>query len=226
MALWRLTEPLILASRSPARRDAAAGCRHPVRGPCRPTSTSARSTALADGAGAGAAIALAAAKALAVAPAPPGRLVLGADQTLSLGRRPYPQGRRPSPKPRADPGAFARARHIISTARRPWRGTATCCGAVSTAPSSTMRPFDDRFLDRYLDAVGPVRHRNGRRLSARRARHPAVRARSTATTSPFSACRSCRCWRRCAIAGASWSADRWNRAPASSASRWRIRARR
>ena len=48
-------------------------------------------------------------------------------------------------------------------------------------------------LDDYLDAAGDERAAQRRRLSARRARHPAVRARSRATISPSSACRCCRC---------------------------------
>jgi septum formation protein len=95
---------------------------------------------------------LARAKARAVAAQMPGRLVLGADQTLALGHRRFSKA----------PDRAA-AREQLSALRGK---THTLHSAVAVVASGaivfehvdaarlTMRAFSDGFLDRYLDAVG------------------------------------------------------------------------
>ena len=97
----------------------------------------------------------------------PGRLVLGADQTLALGERAVLQAGRSRGRARAAQGA---ARH------EPTR----CIPAIAIARDGaivfehrdvarlTMRAFSDGFLDAYLDAAGDGGDGERRRLSARR----------------------------------------------------------
>ena len=95
MSLWLASEPLVLASRSEVRRTMLEAAGIPVE--VRPADIDERRVEAAAPAGdAGAAAALLArAKASAIAAAMPGRLVLGADQTLVLGTQRFYQACRP-----------------------------------------------------------------------------------------------------------------------------------
>src|SRR4051812_38915557 len=87
MALWLAKTPLVLASKSEVRRALLADAGIPIE--VRPADIDERAIETRAGSNDPAAIAalLAREKARAVSAAMPGRLVLGADQTLALGSR-------------------------------------------------------------------------------------------------------------------------------------------
>jgi septum formation protein len=152
MGLWLADEPLVLASRSESRRSvlAAAGI------PLEVMAADIDERALEAQAGAASpgevALLLARHKALAVTSQRPGRLVLGADQTLALGQRLY-----------AKPADLAAARdqiggmrgrtHELHSAVVVARDGAVLFEHCETA-RLTMREFSDGFLDSYLAAAG------------------------------------------------------------------------
>ena len=113
-------------------------------------------------------------KARAVAAQVPDRLVLGADQTLALGERRFSK---PADRARRASSLRRCAARPMSCIRRSRScATARYCSSMSTAARLTMRAFSDEF-PRRLSRCGRRRgDRQRRRLSARRARHPAVRA--------------------------------------------------
>jgi septum formation protein len=118
-----------------------------------PADIDERSAAPAGAGGASAAaMLLARAKALAVAEARPGRIVLGADQTLALGNLQLH-------KPEGRAGAARQLRmlrgrsHALHSAVALARGEEVLFAHVATA-TLTMRNFSDDFLARYLDAAG------------------------------------------------------------------------
>ncbi|MEX0751886.1 MAG: Maf family protein [Xanthobacteraceae bacterium] len=152
MPLWLASDPLVLASRSAARRNllAAAGIAVEVK----PADIDER--AIEAGASAAepsaAAVLLARAKARAMAGQLPGRLVLGADQTLALGRQRFA-------KPADSNAAAAQLRalrgktHALHSALAVVRDGTTLFEHNDSA-QLTMRAFSDQFLDGYLDAAG------------------------------------------------------------------------
>src|SRR3954468_12648343 len=87
MALWIASKPLVLASRSEVRRRILAGAGLPIE--VRPSSVDERAVEARAHVHEAAEVArvLAGAKAHTVAAEMPGRVVLGADQTLTLGER-------------------------------------------------------------------------------------------------------------------------------------------
>ena len=149
MALWLAPQPLVLASRSDVRGKilAAAGLRFEIR----PAQIDERAAEAKSGASDAAAVAryLARAKAGAVATTLPGRLVLGADQTLARGNKRFS-------KPPDRGGAAAQLRelrgrtHELHSALALMRDGEVLFDCVDTA-RLTMRDFSDRFLDSYLD---------------------------------------------------------------------------
>jgi septum formation protein len=82
----------------------------------------------------------------------PGRLVLGADQTLALGVRRFSK-----PKDRASAAEQLRAlrgeTHALHSAIAVAHGGTIAFEHVAVA-RLTMRDFSDAFLERYLDAAG------------------------------------------------------------------------
>lgn len=152
MALWIADQPLVLASRSDVRGKilAAAGLRFEIR----PAQIDERAEEARIGAPDAAAAArhLARAKAGAVAATLPGRLVLGADQTLARGNRRFSK-----PADRAAAVEQLRAlrgrTHELHSALALVRAGETLFAQVGTA-RLTMRDFTDRFLEDYLDMVG------------------------------------------------------------------------
>jgi nucleoside triphosphate pyrophosphatase len=148
MALWLAANPLVLASRSGARRALLAAAGIPLD--VRPADLDER--ALAAGAPAAAAALLAREKALAVARTHPGRLVLGADQTLALGAERFD-------KPADQAAAAAQLRalrgrtHTLHSAVALVQDGTVLFEHADTA-RLTMRAFSDRFLERYLDTAG------------------------------------------------------------------------
>jgi len=154
MALWLADKPLVLASKSAPRRALLEAAGIPVE--VRPADIDERAVeqaAAANAAGEVAAL-LARAKARAVAAVMPGRLVLGADQTLVLGERRFD-------KPvdlaaaRAQLGVLAGKTHELHSAIAFVRDGEVLNETVQVARMS-MRPLSDRFLDAYLEAAGSM----------------------------------------------------------------------
>ena len=152
MALWRAAEPLVLASKSAVRRAVLEAAGVPVEiavADIDERGIEARS-GLSDPGEVGKL--LAREKARAVSTAKPGRIVLGADQTLAL------DGRRFSKAPdRAGAREQLRAlrgnTHALHSAVAVLRGGAVLYEHVAMA-RLTMRAFSDDFLEAYLDEVG------------------------------------------------------------------------
>jgi septum formation protein len=152
MPLWLDPQPLVLASRSDVRGKmlAAAGLRFEIR----PAQIDERALEAQAGAldAAAAARLLAHAKAQAVAATLPGRLVLGADQTLARGNKRFgkPANREAAA---AQLHALRGRSHELHSALVLVRDGAMLFNCVDSA-RLTMRKFSDRFLDDYLDMVG------------------------------------------------------------------------
>jgi septum formation protein len=149
--LWLNAEPLVLASKSTARLAllAAAGIAVEVL-PADIDERGVEAKASAQDAGAVAAL-LAREKARAVAAQRPGRLVLGADQTLALGARRFSK-----PADRAAAGEQLRAlrgkTHALHSAVTVMRD-GDVLFEYADAARLTMRLFSDKFLEEYLDAA-------------------------------------------------------------------------
>jgi septum formation protein len=150
--LWLAEQPLVLASRSASRRAVLAAAGIPLE--ILPADIDER--AIEEDAGSlspGAiAVLLARQKASAVAAKRPGRLVLGADQTLALGQRVFA-------KPPDLPGARDQLRslraqtHMLHSGIVLVRDRDILFEHCETA-RLTMRDFSDRFLESYLETVG------------------------------------------------------------------------
>ena len=152
MALWLAGKPLVLASRSRIRQTLLAAAGVPVD--MRPADLDERAVeakAPPQAPGAAAAL-LARAKAAAVAKLNPGRLTLGADQTLALGVERF-----------AKPADRAAAREQLRTLSGRTHELHSAIAFVTDGTilfehvdvaHLTMRTLSDRFLDLYLDAVG------------------------------------------------------------------------
>ena len=152
MPLWLSPQPLVLASKSDVRGKmlAAVGLRFEIR----PAQIDERALAAKAGTNDAAAIAriLARAKADAVARSVPGRLVLGADQTLARGATLFGK-----PGNRAEAAAQLRSlrgrTHELHSALALVRDGEAMFECVDSA-RLTMRNISDRFLDGYLDMAG------------------------------------------------------------------------
>jgi septum formation protein len=152
MVLWLAPQPLVLASRSDIRGKilAAAGLRFEIR----PSQINERAVEAKSGAADSAAVArhLARAKADAVAASLPGRLVLGADQTLARGAKRF--GKPADRAEAADQLKALRGRtHELHSALALVRDKEIVFTCVDTA-RLIMRDFSDRFLNDYLDMAG------------------------------------------------------------------------
>jgi septum formation protein len=152
MALWLADKPLVLASKSAPRRAMLEAAGIPIE--IRPAEIDERAVeraAVANAAGDVAAL-LAREKARAISIGMPGRLVLGADQTLVLGERRFD-------KPADIAGARAQLRalagktHELHSAIAFVRDGEVLSEVVQVA-RMTMRAFSDGFLDAYLEAAG------------------------------------------------------------------------
>jgi septum formation protein len=151
---WRLSAPLLLASASQVRRSLLTAAGIPLevmpsgldeRGleaPLRQTGVGAPELAAH----------LARAKALAVSQQHPGRLVLGADQTLSCENLMLN-------KPNGRKGAEAQLRFLAGRTHRLHAAIAlardgTIVGAALDHARLTMRKLADEFIAAYLDSMG------------------------------------------------------------------------
>ena len=152
MGLWLAPAPLVLASASAVRRHLLEAAGIPVE--VRPASLDERAVeaSAANNSPSFVAALLARAKALQVAANLPGRLVVGADQTLALGPRRFdkPVDRAAA---RAQLQALAGRTHELHAAVAVAREGKVLFDHASVA-RLTMRPLSDAFLDRYLDAAG------------------------------------------------------------------------
>lgn len=152
MPLWVAGDPLVLASKSDIRGKilAAAGLRFEIR-PAQIDERAVEARAGLTGAVEVAAL-LAQAKARAVAATMPGRLVLGADQTLALGATRFskPVDRTAA---REQILALRGKTHVLHSALALVRDGAVLFAHGETA-WLTMRAFSDGFLDNYLDVAG------------------------------------------------------------------------
>jgi len=155
MALWLVADPLIVASRSKVRRALLEADAIPVE--VIPADIDERAIA-GDGEGgrvrspSDTALLLAQEKALAISRIKPGRIVLGADQTLALGETQLH-------KPAGRSSAAAQLRmlrgcaHTLHSAVAVVRGDEVLFGHVGVA-TLTVRSFSEDFLTRYLDVAG------------------------------------------------------------------------
>lgn len=152
MPLWLARQPLVLASKSDVRGKilGAAGLRFETR-PAQIDERAVEAKAGAPDAAAAASL-LARAKADAVAASQPGRVVLGADQTLALGAERFS-------KPANRAAAIEQLRtfrgktHALHSALALVRDGVELFSYADTA-RLTMRDVSDRFVDDYLDMAG------------------------------------------------------------------------
>jgi septum formation protein len=152
MPLWLADRPLVLASKSEIRRVLLADAGIPVEvSPADVDERGIEERAATRDAG-DIALVLARAKAQAIAARLPGRLVLGADQTLALGARRFSK---PSDRAAARDQlkALRGQTHELHTAVALARDGAIVFEHREVA-RLTMRAFSDGFLGSYLDAMG------------------------------------------------------------------------
>ena len=151
MPFWRERDPLVLASRSSARRALleAAGIPLELHPADLDERALERGASLAPGA---VAQFLSREKAAAVSRARPGRLVLAADQVASLGAQRFSK---------AADRAMARAQLSMLSGRSHELHSAITFAQDETVlfehvevARLTMRPLSEAFLDAYLDAAG------------------------------------------------------------------------
>jgi septum formation protein len=149
VSLW-LGEPLVLASKSSARRALLEAAGIPVV--VDPADIDERSVEAGASNAQAAAVVLARAKAAAVAKRRPQAFVLAADQTLALGARrlskPASRG-----AAREQLSALAGRTHQLHSAAAVARGNATLFQTIATA-HLTVRPLSNQFIDAYLSAAG------------------------------------------------------------------------
>jgi nucleoside triphosphate pyrophosphatase len=152
MPLWRADQPLVLASKSAVRRLVLEGAGIPLE--CVPAEIDERDLEARAGARSPGQIAelLAREKAQCVAIRLPGRLVLGADQTLALGDRSFSK---PADRAAARTQLMTlRGRsHELHSAISLFRDGAVMFEHCAVA-RLTMRAFSDDFLEAYLQAAG------------------------------------------------------------------------
>jgi len=152
--MWLKPEPLVLASRSAIRRTVLEAAGIPVEVfPADLDERAIEARASASDPGEVAAL-LAWSKAEAAAASRPGRIVLGADQTLALGGRRF-----------SKPADRATARDQLLALRGKTHALHSAVAVVrdgevlyqgGEVARLTMRPFSETFLDCYLEAAGPA----------------------------------------------------------------------
>jgi septum formation protein len=154
MGLWLAEQPLVLASRSESRRAVLASAGISVE--VLPADIDERALEAQAGLNSPGQIALllARAKACAVAVKLPGRLVLGADQTLALADRLFtkPADQAAARKQlKSLRGCTHELHSAVVLARGPDIMFAHC-----EIARLTMRDFSDRFLESYIETAGPA----------------------------------------------------------------------
>jgi septum formation protein len=152
MPLWLSSNPLVLASKSAARRAMLEAAGIPIEIMIANIDERGIESRAAPASASEAAQLLAREKAKAIATKRPGRFVVGADQTLALGRARFT-------KPADRAAAYEQLRtlsgrtHELHSAVAVGRDGRIIYTHVDVA-KLTMRALSDRFLDNYLDAAG------------------------------------------------------------------------
>jgi septum formation protein len=152
-SLWLASQPLLLASRSAARLAMIEAAGIPVEVAAADIDERAVEASAGASDATQTAIILAQAKARAAGAQRPGRIVVGADQTLALGQQRFdkPPDRAAA---RGQLRALAGRSHELHSAVAVVRDQRVVFSHVETA-RLTMRALSDRLIDTYLDAVGP-----------------------------------------------------------------------
>ena len=152
MPFWLADEPLVLASKSAIRHAILRDARIPVAvEPADIDERGIEQRSAKEDAGELAAV-LACEKARTVAARFPGRLVLGADQTLALGERRFSKSADRAGA-RRQLAALRGQTHELHSALALVRGSSVLFEHREVA-RLTMRSFSDEFLEAYLDAAG------------------------------------------------------------------------
>jgi septum formation protein len=151
-SLWLAEHPLLLASKSRTRRKLLEAAGIPVD--VEPAFIDERAVEKRAGVADAGALAslLAREKARAVAATRPGRLVLGADQTLALAQKRFSKACDRAAA-REQLRALRGKTHSLHSAIAVARGAEILFEHVDAA-HLTMRAFSDAFLEGYLDAIG------------------------------------------------------------------------
>jgi septum formation protein len=154
MPLWRADQPLVLASKSAPRRAILEAAGIPLE--ICPADIDEREIERAAGPAAAGRVAtlLACAKAQAVSAQMPGRLVLGADQTLVFGEKRFDKPASLDAA-REQLRALAGNTHELHSAIAFVRDGRVLSDHVRVA-RMTMRAFSYGFLEDYLEAAGPA----------------------------------------------------------------------
>jgi septum formation protein len=154
VTFWLADRPLVLASASQIRRNILEAAGIPLE--LRPADIDERAVEQQAGSLSPVAVAalLADAKAASVAASLPGRIVVGADQTLALGSQRFTK---PADRDRArEQLTELRGRsHELHSAVAVYRDGVAVFQHHETA-RLRMRQFSDAFLETYLDEVGPA----------------------------------------------------------------------
>jgi septum formation protein len=152
MPFWLADEPLVLASKSTIRHAILRDAGIPVAvEPADIDERAIEQRSAKEDAGELAAV-LACEKARTVAARFPGRLVLGADQTLALGERRFSKSADRAGA-RRQLAALRGQTHELHSAVALVRGSSVLFEHREVA-RLTMRSFSDEFLEAYLDAAG------------------------------------------------------------------------
>jgi septum formation protein len=152
MPFWLADEPLVLASKSAIRHAILRDAGIPVAvEPADIDERAIEQRSAKEDAGELAAV-LACEKARTVAARFPGRLVLGADQTLALGERRFSKSADRAGA-RRQLAALCGQTHELHSAVALVRGSSVLFEHREVA-RLTMRSFSDQFLEAYLDAAG------------------------------------------------------------------------
>ena len=152
MPFWLADEPLVLASKSAIRHAILRDAGIPVAvEPADIDERAIEQRSAKEDAGELAAV-LACEKARTVAARFPGRLVLGADQTLALGERRFSKSADRAGA-RRQLAALCGQTHELHSAVALVRGSSVLFEHREVA-RLTMRSFSDEFLEAYLDAAG------------------------------------------------------------------------
>jgi septum formation protein len=152
MPFWLADEPLVLASKSTIRHAILRDAGIPVAvEPADIDERAIEQRSAKEDAGELAAV-LACEKARTVAARFPGRLVLGADQTLALGERRFSKSADRAGA-RRQLAALRGQTHELHSAVALVRGSSVLFEHREVA-RLTMRSFSDQFLEAYLDAAG------------------------------------------------------------------------
>lgn len=152
MPLWRAPSPLVLASKSLARRQMLVAAGVPVEALPSDLDERAFEQTLGEIGPAEMALRLAREKATVVAARMPGRLVIGADQTLALGRRRFSKPA-DADEARVQLLALRGQTHTLHSAVALVRDDELMFEHADAA-RLTMRDISDAFLEIYLESAG------------------------------------------------------------------------